>query len=255
MAAGTMIVEVPTTVSPVKGGLLAHVDPVTVAGSRILAGAEYDPPLACVGTQEIPDWCADPRGEKSFATSPWEDTDTFTGYVGVTCGPFGGGDESGKAERTLRRSIGFAAEQALVGKIAGSATVETGSAVGVLEGVGMAEKAAALVPGGHIYVSRSSVPFLGGQVRNPDDDGVLFTKQGTPLVNMVFDDQATTIGGTTPTDGQFWILVTGQPRVWFGEEVSVSTQELQLNDWYSLAEQAGAVGFDCGAVAILVSAT
>lgn len=254
MAAGTMIVEVPTTVSPVKGGLLAHVDPVTVAGSRILAGAEYDPPLACVGTQEIPDWCADPRGEKSFTTSSWEDTDTFTGYVGVACGPFGGGDESGKAERTLRRSIGFAAEQALVGKIAGSAQVPTRSPVPVLAGVGLAERLAAVIPGGHIYVSRSLVPFLGGQVRNPGDDGVLFTKQGTPLVNMIFQSHETTIDGITPTAGQTWILVTGQPRVWLGEEISVSTQELQLNDWYSLAEQVGAVGFDCKAFAILVSA-
>lgn len=253
MVAGTVTVEVPTSVTPLRGGLLAHVSPVDVPGSRLLAGVQYDPPYACWQPESIPDWCADPRGTKNFASVAWQDSTQFTGYIGVQCGPFGGDDLAGVAQRTLGRNIGFAAEQAFVSRVAGSASVKNTTAVGALEALGMAEAAAALLPGGHIYVSRSSVPFLRGQVHDDDTDGVLYTKQATPLVNMVFEDSSTAISGTTPGANEFWILVTGQPRVWLGSVVASDAEELQRNDWYSLAEQVGAVSFDCGAVAILAS--
>lgn len=252
MVAGTLTVEVPAEVTPLKGGLLAHVDPTVFTDSRLIAGIDYEPLVACGTVEDIPDWCAEPRPDKEFGSAPWTQAQNFSGYFGLRCGPFGHDTLRQKVVATLERGIGFAAEEALLAKVAAEATVQA-TATSVASALGEAERLAATLPGGHIYASRASVVALGSHARHDGNSGVLYTRQGTPLVN-VLSTAGLTIVGTTPADGQFWLIVTGQPRLWLGETLVHEAENLAYNDWDALAERAGAVGYDCGAHAILVEA-
>lgn len=255
MVAGTYTVEAPDVPLDVKGGLLAHVTPSGEPGFRMLPGVQFESSIACGLPGEIPDWCADPRGTKTFDSVGWGEGVTFTAYKGLRCGPFGNEDLEAKAVRSLDWGIGFAAEQALVNAIAADedTTVASGGAVSPVVGLGVAEAAAALLPGGHLLITRADIPQFGGAIRNPGNTGALFTRQSTPVINYVIN-QAPEIGGTTPSAGQFWIIAVGQPYLWLGSTLTTQANRLEYNDWDVVAERMGALAWECGATAVLVEA-
>lgn len=253
MVAGTFTVEAPTVLAPVKGGLLAHIDPWGTPGSRLLAGVQYEQPVVCGSPgAAIPDWCVDAasREEKVITDAEaWREGTLFSAYVRLQCGAFGHDGIADRAQGALERAIGLAAEEAFIAAIAADTETQVATSSPLATALGLAEEQAVLIPGGHIWIARSAIPAFGSHVRHSGDSGVLYTRQGTPIINY-YTPTVPTIGGVTLAAGEAWIIVTGQPRLWLGDVLTHEGQNLTLNDWDALAEQAGALAWDCGAWAI-----
>lgn len=252
MVAGTFTVQAPTVPAPVKGGLLAHVDPVLTPGARLMAGVQYETPVACGRPSAVPDWCVDASAREEKEISPqdlWRQGDTFSAYLRLQCGPFGNDGLASRAAAALDRAIGLAAEEAFVTALAADEDTQVAAAAPLATALGLAEEQAVLMPGGHIWIARSAIPAFGSQVRHSGDDGVLFTRQGTPIINY-YTPTVPSIGGTSLDAGQAWVIVTGQPHLWLGETLTFEAEDLPQNDWDALAERVGAVAWDCGAWAI-----
>lgn len=238
MAQPLMTVEVPDGPVPRKGGLLAHADVQEVSGSRLLGGAEYKPAVVCGPLNEVPDWCADPRLSKQFDEDGWAEAMPFSAYKGLECGLFNSQALQDRASAALRWGVGIAAEQALVQTFEADAdleTVDAGSGADAL--LAYLEERAGTLPDPHIVIPRSDVPYLRGHVQSDGNSGLLYTRQGTPIVNI------STTGGVT---SGLVAYVTGGLHVWLGDPVATEGLDPETNLRQVVAEQVGALAYDCG---------
>lgn len=243
-------IEVPD-VPPAPGGLLAISPPLSGTVQQFYQGVRFEGNL---GGHNLP--VPAPGVEKTFEQTDWVEGVKFQTYRGIERSMFEHEQALADVRKAFELGEAWAVErgvqEALLNPRATDITPVAGTALTKrLDAIGRLEQYAAdnILGKPTFHTNRYGASLLDPEV---DDNGLLSTKQGTPVVNGG-GYGPTGPGGVAAPDGTAWVYVTGQVVLW-RQQFTVNEQAhgLKENRTYVLAEATYLAAADGPIAAILV---
>lgn len=258
MVQGRFNVEV-ADFAPGRGGILEVLDKAgrlhRGADPKVGIGVIYDQwmcgrsklaPGLCDDTLVAPDTEKVPEGPANDESSP------FGIYRSLECLP-GVLDYEGLTKAALARGAEWGVGQALQGLLLDGATVS--GTLSIADAVAESEDLLGYNSSGagFIVTSRYGASRLSGYRGVTDKDFLLYTRQGTPIINSAGVSRG--IDGDPAADGTFHIWVVSPFDLFLADTVYTEGTDLTHNVMTGLAEQVGVFANPCYIEAILVDTT
>lgn len=261
-------------VTPLKGGILSHANPVEGIGWQNPRGLTLS--YNCLETNVPTELCPEPTTTKKFEAPGLIEGFEFAVYGGLICKPFGFDEETGKREIArvfgLKESRGV--ERALMetrfvrgpDDDAGAGTdyrwdpatdiTPTTGAVPAKVGLALLEGyAASIYPGQPtLHLPYTVGSFLAADTTLVEEGGKFYTHLGAKVaVGPGYDFPNSSPAGVEATNGERWLYATGEVLVARSSLITNVQQDRSTNDIYALAERRYVAAIDCFAAAIRVS--
>lgn len=246
-------VEVPTVLSPARGGLLPIANVITEdADTAAYHGVRYDG-VPCGQSRPVP-----AEGvEKTFDTVPQIEGVEFGIYRGIDDPLLLGADTAGMARDLFGSGESHAVETAIqklllnpeavdLTPTPGTPVTNAKAALGILE-----QYAAERYTGLPLLHADRYITALMEELQVDDSTWKLHTQQGTPLANGGGYTK-TGPGGVEAPAGAGWLYISGQVNIWQGTVNVIEAAGLRENRNYALAEAAYAATVECFVAALLV---
>ena len=259
MAGGFLNIAVPA--GPQRpGGLLSVLtknDLVHDGPGQIGAGITYDV-ASCAPALPAPGLCdtaaeMEPWDEKVFQSPGGDESNPFAIHYGVECLP-GQYDYEALARDGLTSGQSFALGLGLKAIILDGADDLIGDPVSVRDGLAIAEQSQGETNYGPRFIttSRYGASYLSGYRGVVDAGDLLYTRQGTPIIN---EDALYVAGSPSPAGAPFLIYVHSPIHLYLGAIETTKGYDLTHNVETAIAERVAVFTNPCWLYSIEIDPT
>lgn len=180
------------------------------------------------------------REKEEGTDRPQATFDAFVAYLPITCSTFGWQELQEQAEAVLDATLSYGVEEALAQGIPGSSNPYLGDAnLTIVSGTQTPATALAYLEDaigatgrmGMIHATPAIVSTLAADKLEGNEEGILLTSNGTPVVSGGGYIGTDPDSGGTPSAGQGWMFATGPVEVRLGDLVITDiAQSLDRSD-------------------------